>query len=162
MKPMTDVILFLFQVQMLIPDCLLFYFIFFYFILFSFCFVFIILCLHRYYNAKLCLFISEFTDSIAPFVHRCYGAGYCDPCMHRCYGAGLLFVYFQLWNGLQYPIPKVWQVVLPYVSVQCGIVHSDVYGLLYCSCHIVVFPAFYFKVFHRCYVASVVLVFMYW
>ena len=39
---------------------LLFYFIF-------ICFAFIILCLHRCYNAKLCLFISEFIDSIAPF-----------------------------------------------------------------------------------------------
>ena len=29
---------------------------------------------------------------------------------------GLLFTYFQLWNGMQYPIPKVWQVVLPNVD----------------------------------------------
>ena len=119
----------------------------FYFVLFSSSFVFIILCLHRCYNAKLCLFISEFTDSIAPFVHICYGVGYCDPCMHKWYCAGLLFVYFQLWNGLQYSLPKLWQVVLPNVSVQCGIVHSDVYGLLYCSCHIVVFHAYYFQYF---------------
>ena len=52
-------------------------------------------------------------------MHRCCGAGHYDPFVHRCYGAGLLFVYFQLWNGLQYAIPKVWQVVFPNVSVQC-------------------------------------------
>ena len=74
----------------------------------------------------------------------------------------LLFVYFQLWNGLQYAIPKVQQVVFPNVSVQCGIFHSDVNGLLYCSCHIVVFPAYYFKIFHRCYVASVTVLLCYW
>ena len=66
-------------------------------------------------------------------MHRCYGDGHYDPYVHRCYGAGLLFVYFQLWNGFQYAIPKVWRVVFPNVSVQCGIVHSDVNGLLYCS-----------------------------
>ena len=56
----------------------------------------------------------------------------------------------------------MWQVVPPNVSVQCGIVNSDVYDLLYCSCHVVVFPAYYFKVLHRFYVASAVLMFMYW
>ena len=49
-------------------------------------------------------------------MHRCCGAGHYDPCTHRCYGAGLLFIYFQLWNGLQYAIPEVWQVVFPNVS----------------------------------------------
>ena len=34
-------------------------------------------------------------------------------------------------------------------------------SLLYCSCHIVIISAYYFKVLHRCYVASAVLVFMY-
>ena len=74
---------------------------------------------------------------------------------------GVLFTYFQLWISMQYPIQKVWQVVLPNVPVQCGIVHPDVQGLLYCSCHIVALPDYYFEVYHRCYVASVVLVFIY-
>ena len=39
---------------------------------------------------------------------------------------------------------------------------TDVYSLLYCSCHVVIFPAYYFKVLNRCYVASAVLMFMYW
>ena len=82
--------------------------------------------------------------------------------MHRCYGTGVCYLLnFQLRNGMQYPIPKVWQVVLPNVPVQCGIVHPDVHGLLYCSCHTVALHTFYFEVFHRCYVASVVLVFKY-
>ena len=125
-------------------------------------FVFIILCLHRCYNANYVYSLVSSLIFIAPFMHRCCGAGHYNPYVHRCYGAGLLFVCFQLWNGLQYNIPKVWHIVFPNVSVHCGIVYSDVYGLLYCSCHIVVFPAYYFKVFHICYVASVALVFMYW
>ena len=50
-KPINDAVLF--QVQMLIPECFLF---FFYFIYILFYFLFIIICLHRCYNAKLCLF----------------------------------------------------------------------------------------------------------
>ena len=91
---------FLFQVQILLPH--VYYFILFYFIMF----VNIIFCLHRCYNKKLCLLIGEFTD-FAPFMHRCCGAGHYNPCLHRYYGAGLLFVYFQLWNGLQYTIPDL-------------------------------------------------------
>ena len=45
------------------------------------------------------------------------------------------------------PSNRCGRLYYPNVSVQCGIVYSDVNGLLYCSCHIVVFPAYYFKVF---------------
>ena len=34
---------------------------------------------------------------------------------------GLLFVYFQLWNGLQYHLQKVWQVVLPNFLFNVGL-----------------------------------------
>ena len=94
------------------------YFNFFYFILFYFLFTFT-------------LFMNEFINFILP--HLCTYVivlGIVTPICTYAMVLGLLFVYFQLWNGLQCPIQKMWQVVLPNVSIQCSIVHSDVYGLL--------------------------------
>ena len=74
----------------------------------------------------------------------------------------LLFTYFQFWDGMQHSFPKVWQVVLTNIPVQSRIVHSYVHGLFDCSCHIAALPAYDLEIFHRCNVASVVLVLKYW
>ena len=37
-------------------------------------------------------------------MHRCYSAGYYDPCMHRCYGAG--FIMFIFSSGMDCSIPS--------------------------------------------------------
>ena len=140
---------------------LLFYFYFFLFYFIFICFVFIIICLHRCYNAKLCLFISEFTDSIA---HLCTDVMVLHSVILACTDVmvqGIICLFLTLeWIVISHPKGVAGCTFQCFCSM--WIVHSDVYGLLYCSCHIVVFPAYYFKVLHRCYVGSVVLVFMYW
>ena len=96
-----------------------------------------------------------------PHVHRCYSTGHYNPCCTDVIVQGhYLFISALQWIVTTHPTGVAG--VFPNVSVQCGIVNSDVYGLLYCSCHVVFFPAYYFKVLHRCHVASDVLVFMYW
>ena len=68
----------------------------------------------------------------------------------------LLFIYFKFWDGMQHSIPKVCQVVLSNIHVQSRIVHSYVHDLFDCSCHIISLPDL--EDFHRCCVATVVLV----
>ena len=69
MKPITDVILFLFQVQMLIPDCLLFLF-YFYFILFYIYFV-------LYSQSFVCIdiiieiYVCSLVNLLIPLPHLC-------------------------------------------------------------------------------------------
>ena len=70
----------------------------------------------------------------------------------------LLFTYFQFWDGMQYSIPKVWQVVLSIIPVQSRIVYCYIHGLFDCSCYIVALPAYDLKIIHRCCVVYVDLV----
>ena len=56
----------------------------------------------------------------------------------------------------------MWQVLLSNIPAQIRIVHSYVHGLFDCSCPIVALPAYDHEIFHRCCMASVVLVLKYW
>ena len=76
--------------------------------------------------------------------------------------AQVLYIYFQFWDGVQHSIPKVWEIVLSNIPFQSRIVHSYVHGFFDCSGHIVSLPAYDFEVFHRCCIASVVLVLKNW
>ena len=64
------------------------------------------------------------------------------------------------WNS----VPNMWQVVLSNVSIHSRVVHSYIYCHFDGPSHIVSLPAYDSKVFHWCYVPSVVLVFknMWW
>ena len=57
--------------------------------------------------------------------------------MHRCYSAEVYYLFiFNSGMTCNIPSPKVWQVVLPNIPVQSGIVHPDVWPplLLFSYC----------------------------
>ena len=117
--------------------------------------------------------LQSFIYLIHSIIHwgpDCYDLLWCNvyfipifvrPPVHRLHSAEAVIYFFQIWNGMQHCIPKVWQVVLSNIPVQSSIVHSYVHGLLDCSCHIVALPAYDPEIFHGCCVASIPLVLKY-
>ena len=69
---------------------------------------------------------------------------------------------FKFWHGIQNFIPNMWQVVFANIFIQGSVVNSYIYSFFYNSNHIMLLPAYDWKVVHCCYVASSVLVLKYW
>ena len=74
----------------------------------------------------------------------------------------ILLLQFQFRDSEQYSIPYVWEIVFSYVLVQGGVVDPDKHGFLDGSCHIVLFSAKDLEIVHWCYMATDVLVVVYW
>ena len=72
------------------------------------------------------------------------------------------FIHFEFWDGMQNPVPNVWKVVFPNISIEDGIVHPYVHGLLNHPGQAVFLPACNFKVLHCYIMATVVLMFKNW
>ena len=136
-----------------------------YFILFQLWLVIIYLCTDVVMQKlHIHLFMTEFISLIEFIieVHMFWPHVIVIPLMHRCYGAGVC--YLLIFNsGMECKIPsqRCGRLYFPMFLFNVGMFTPCVHDLLYCSCHIVAFPAYYFKVFHRCCVTSVVLVFIY-
>ena len=60
----------------------------------------------------------------------------------------ILFIHFEFWDGMQNPVPNVWEVVFPNISIEGGVVHPYVHGLLDGPGQAVFLPAYNFKVHH--------------
>ena len=60
----------------------------------------------------------------------------------------LLFIDFEFWDGKQKSVPNVWEIILPNISIQSGIVHHNVHGLFDGPSHAVLLPAYNLEVLH--------------
>ena len=60
----------------------------------------------------------------------------------------LLFIDFEFWDGRQNSVPNVWEIILPNISIQGRVVHSNVHGLIDGLSHAVLLPAYNFEVLH--------------
>ena len=55
---------------------------------------------------------------------------------------------------MQNPVPNVWEVVFPNISIEGGVVHSYVHGLLDGPGQAVFLPGYNFKVLCCCFMAT--------
>ena len=69
---------------------------------------------------------------------------------------------FEFWDGEQNSVPNMWQIIFSNISVQGGVVHPNINGCFDGSSHVVSLPVYNMKVLNRCFVATVVLVFINW
>ena len=91
------------------------------------------------------LFIFFFSFSLYIIVnlmrHRCFSAEVhycCKPSEAQMFCAEVFITYYLVFShdGKQIFIPNVWQVVLANVSMEGGVISSDIYGFFYGSSHI--------------------------
>ena len=66
----------------------------------------------------------------------------------------MLFIHFKFGDSMQNPVPNVWEVVFPIISIEGGVVQPYVHGLLYGPGQAVFLPAYNFKVLHCCFMAT--------
>ena len=72
------------------------------------------------------------------------------------------FFHFQFWDCEQNLIPNMWEVVLPNIPIEGGIVHPDINWFFDGSGQVVFFSSNNVKVLHRCFMATVTLMYKYW
>ena len=73
------------------------------------------------------------------------------------------FIYsFEFWDGIQNPVPNVWEVVFPNISIEGGVVYIYVHGLLDGPGQAVFLSVYNFKVLHCCIMATAVLMSKNW
>ena len=56
----------------------------------------------------------------------------------------------------------MWQIIFSNISIQGGVVHSNIHGFFDVSSHVIPFPTYNLEILNCCFVATVVLVVINW